>query len=409
MNKYKEIKIIALYTFVFVLMISLIKYFILQELFDKSNFLNWDAQHYFAIQKNGYEGFLVAFFPLFPMIWKILGVDVFGIVFLNLTLYLVSFYFLCKSLNLNKLELILYLSIPSSIFFILPYSEAVFFASSTLLILGVKKEKMPFLLIGLFLCTLSRPSFTLLLPALLIMEVFGSRKDWKMIRRFVLYLIVSLIGVLVVALIQYVETGSWFEFFKVQQDWGNHIQIPKLPFTTWGGNMIVRLDGIALIFGLISGIYLFLYIIDLKKFKFTSIPKEIILSLAYIGGITLMVLIFRGGSLFSLNRFVFATPFILIVVNYFLNISFFLSKKQILVLFFLILIYWLMFGSYVHIQAFLKYCLVTFYVLAIFLTKSINNRFSKFSFIVLIFLNFIFQLVFFTHFLMTKGDVGWVG
>ena len=409
MNKYKEIKIIGLYTFAFILFISLIKYFIFPDLFLRSHFLNWDAQHYFAIQKNGYQGFLVAFFPLFPMIWKSIGGDVLGIVFLNVLLYLVSFYFLCKKLKLSRLELLLYLSIPSSIFFILPYSESVFFASSTLLIVGVKKEKMLLVLIGIFLCTLARPSFTVLIPALMIMELVGSVKDWKILRRLFLYVFVSLLGILVVSFIQYVETGRWFEFFKVQQGWGNHLQIPMLPFTTWGGNMIVRLDGIALIFGLLSGAFLLVYILNLKVFKLSVLPKEIILSLAYVGGITLMVLIFRGGSLFSLNRFVFATPFILIVINYFLGLDFFLSIKQLFVIFLLIVLYWLLFGSYVHIQAFLKYFLVSFYVIAFFLIKSMNVQLSKFSFIVLIILNFTFQLVFLTHFLMTKGDVGWVG
>jgi hypothetical protein len=195
----------------------------------------------------------------------------------------------------------------------------------------------------------------------------------------------------------------------VQQGWGNHLQLPMLPFTTWGGNMIVRLDGIALIFGVLSGVFLLIYILNLKVFKLSVLPKEIILSLAYIGGITLMVLIFRGGSLFSLNRFVFASPFILIVINYFLSIDIFLSKKQLFLIFLLIVLYWLMFGSYVHIQAFLKYFFVSFYVIAFFMIKSKNIKLSKFSYIVLILLNFTFQLVFFTHFLMTKGDIGWVG
>jgi hypothetical protein len=409
MVKYKEIKIIGVYILAFILLVSLIKYFIFPDLFSRSHFLNWDAQHYFEIQKNGYEGFLVAFFPLFPMIWKAVGGDVFGIIFLNVLLYLVSFYFLCKNLNLSKLELLLCLSIPSSIFFILPYSESVFFASSTLLIVGVKKEKMILVLIGIFLCTLSRPSFTVLIPALLIMELIGSTRDWKMMRRLFFYVSISLVGIFVVSFIQYIETGRWFEFFKVQQGWGNHLQLPMLPFTTWGGNMIVRLDGIALIFGVLSGVFLLIYILNLKVFKLSVLPKEIILSLAYIGGITLMVLIFRGGSLFSLNRFVFASPFILIVINYFLSIDIFLSKKQLFLIFLLIVLYWLMFGSYVHIQAFLKYFLVSFYVIAFFMIKSKNIKLSKFSYIVLILLNFTFQLVFFTHFLMTKGDIGWVG
>ena len=122
-----------------------------------------------------------------------------------------------------------------------------------------------------------------------------------------------------------------------------------------------------------------------------------------------MVLIFRGGSLFSLNRFVFAVPFIFLVVKYYLDGSFNFSSKQILFIFILFLFYWLLFGSYVHIQAFLKYVLISIYLLLFFLIKIRNKKWSRFYLISFISINFIFQFYFFIHFLMSKGSQGWIG
>ncbi len=405
----REIKIIGIYIIGFLLLLFILKSIFFPNLFSQDHFLNWDAEHYNSIRKEGYQGFLVAFFPLFPAIWKITNLSVYGIVILNTVLYLISVYYLFLKLKLTSLELILYLSIPSAVFYYLPYSESVFFLSSTILILGIKKDNLFQVLISLFFCTLSRPSFTVLLPSLIIVEICFYKDFKQFFSRLISYFSACLIGVLVVALFQFEDTGKWFEFFTVQQGWGNELQLPKLPLTSWGGNMIVRFDGVAFIFGLISGLFLLLYLFKNNVFKNKVLPREIVLSLSYLGGITLMVLIFRGGSLFSLNRFVFAAPFIFIVVNYYFNRQFYFSKKQIWIIFIGLILFWFLFGSYVHIQAFLKYFLVSIYLLLFFLIKIESSIWSRFYLIFFIIINFIFQFYFFIHFLMSKGSGGWVG
>ena len=405
----RDIKIIGIYIFGFCLFLFVLKSLFYTDLFSQNHFLNWDAEHYNSIRKDGYQGFLVAFFPLFPLIWKITHLNVFGIVILNTFLYFISIYYLISKKKLNTLELILYLSIPSAIFYYLPYSEAVFFLSSTILIVGVKNDRLLQILLGLLLCALSRPSFTVLIPSLLILEIYIFTDYKRFFSRMFYYILVCLLGVLIVALIQFQTTGQWFEFFSVQQGWGNQLQLPSLPLTSWGGNMIVRLDGIAVVFGFLSGTFLVLRLFKYSLVKQIPLPREVVLSLSYLGGISLIVFIFRGGSLFSLNRFVFAVPFIIIVVNYYLSRPFYFSKKQIVIIFISLLLYWLLFGSYVHIQAFLKYVLVSIYLLLFFLMKIQNRNWSRFFFISLISINFFFQIYFFIHFLMSKGSGGWVG
>lgn len=409
MNKFIEIKNVIFYLLLVLVVLGLIQVFISPDLLSSSNLLNWDAIHYHWIASKEYEGFRVAFFPLFPLIWKFLAVGVLGIVIFNSLIFLISFYFLLKSMELKRLELLLYLSIPSFIFFYLPYSEAVFFASSVLMLLGVQKKYLWMTLLGLFLCTISRPAFTILIPALIIMEFLCETKNRQMFVRILLYIFVSTLALGLVGLIQYHDTKKWFEFFSVQQGWGNHLQIPHFPLSSWGGNMITRLDGIAFLFGLISGITLLLYIFRARVLKMIVIPKEVVLSLAYLGGITLTVFLFRGGALFSLNRFIFATPFIVVAVNYFLKQNFTISNKKLIFIFLILIIYWLSFGSYVHIQAFLKYFAVSIYVLLFFAIKSNHPLIGKVAAVIFIGVNLIFQIFFYCHFLLSEGSTGFVG
>lgn len=411
MNIFKNKELIKIFLFLgaFCLILGFLRFTFYPSLFSESNFLNWDAEHYSFIKEKGYEGFRVAFFPLFPVLWRFSTLGVYGILFLNTVVYLGSFYFLMKSMHLKMYETILYLSIPSSIFYFLPYSESVFFASATVLLLGVKKQKVLMVLIGLFLCTLARPSFTILIPALFMMEFLGNENRKQIVIKCLLYCAVSALGIGVVGCIQYQQTGEWFQFFAVQKEWGNYLQIPQFPLRSWGGNMIVRLDGVALLFGASAGILLLLFLFRSKLLQSIHLPKEVILSLAYIAGITASVFLFRGGSLFSLNRFVFAAPFIMIVVNYYLNSDFSFSNKQLGIALFALVLYWLSFASYVHIQAFLKFFAVSLYVLLVLGMKSNIAIVRKTSVFALILINFIFLLVFYIHFLSTEGDVGFVG
>lgn len=409
MGNTKEIRIIAVYAVAFLLVMGIVKTAYFPDVFAPGHFLNWDAAHYHSIKNGNYTDFRLAFFPLFPMVWKILHLGVYGIVLLNALIYFSAFYFLIKSLDLNRSETVLYLSVPSAVFFFLPYSESVFFACSTLVILGIKKERIRIVLLGLLLCIVARPAFTVLLPALFLMEFLSKETLKSKLLKLLSYCLVSIVGIALVGIVQHHFTGKWFQFFEVQKGWGNYLQIPQFPLRSWGGNMITRLDGVALIFGLLSGGLLVLYIVKAKCMKSLVIPNEVILSLAYLGGITLSVVLFRGGSLFSLNRFVFAAPFIMVAVNFFLQQEFAFSNKQLGLILLLVFLYWISFGSYVHIQALLKFLAVSVYITLFAGIKSENRRIMSYSYLLFIGINLFFQVYFYVHFLMTEGEVGWIG
>ncbi len=400
-----DIVAIFIYVLVFVLSLVGIQQIWSSELFDTIHFLNWDADHYNFIKEKGYQDFRLAFFPLFPLIWRFLDVGVYAIILINSLIFFLSFYLLIKSLEIKEVkEILMYLSIPSFVFFYLPYSESIFFLCSLIIILGLKSNKNYLVYIGLFLSILSRPAFTVFIPAFIITQLINKNKE-KISLTIGLYLIVSILGIISVGIIQFYDSGEWFKFFSEQKNWGNHLQIPKLPLTSWAGGFIVRTDGFAFLIGVLSGSFLSALILKLKWGKDTVPPKEVIFSLAYLGGITIAVLLFRGGSLFSLNRFVFATPFIIIVLNYWIKQQFNLQIKKLLLIFGLIFTFWFLFGSYVHIQQIIKFGLLSLYATLIFALKSDKEIIRKYSLILLIIINFSFQIIFYIRFL--NGD--WVG
>ncbi len=399
MKKYFDLFTIGFYILFLSAILVTMQQIWFPDLLKSEHFLNWDAEHYEFIKQNGFESYRVAFFPLFPLIWKFLALGTYGAVLLNSIVFLMSFYLIVRKLKIkNSLEIVLYLTIPSFIFFYLPYSESIFFLCSTAILFGIKDKKYYLIYIGLFFAILARPAFTVFIPALIITEFFSEfrTKTWL---RISIYIGISLVGVLLVSFIQFLDTGEWFKFFEAQKHWGNFLQIPRLPLTSWAGGFIVRLDGFAFLIGIISGGFLLGLIFKLKQFRNSVIPSEVIFSLAYLGGITLIVLLFRGGSLFSLNRFIFATPFIIVAFNFWLKSDFCITKKQLFSIFGLIFVFWLLFGSYVHIQLMLKYLLVTFYAILIFAMKSEIQFIRKWSLIALIFLGFTFQVVLFIRFL----------
>jgi hypothetical protein len=405
MKKHIELITIGFYISLMTVILFVIQQIWFSNLLAKANFLNWDAEHYEFIKSFGYEGYRVAFFPLFPLVWKFLSFGVYGVVVFNAFVFLISFYFLIKKFKIDKpIDIALFLSIPSFIFFYLPYSESIFFLCSIFILFGLKDKKYMLVYVGLFLAILARPAFTVFIPALIITELFGEFSR-KMAIRIGIYFCITLLGIYLVTLIQYLDTGEWFKFFNAQKYWGNELQLPKFPLTSWAGGFIVRLDGIAFLFGVLAGGFLLAAILRVKNLQKNTIPPEVIFSLAYLGGLTLTVFLFRGGSLFSLNRFLFATPFIIIALNFWFKSEFSISTKQLLLIFGTIFLFWLLFGSYVHIQLMLKYLLVTSYATLVFSSKSKIEMIRKFSVILLVFTNFTFQVVLFVRFFL--GD--WVG
>ena len=369
------------------------------------DFLNWDAFHYHIIYTEGFNLSNVAFFPLFPAIWSATGLSPIGISIFNLFLFLIAFYYLNKSLNNSSIETLLFLSIPSLIFMALPYTESIFFVGSVLILLGLKKDKFKMILGGLLIASLTRPVFTVFIPAFLITELMSQRNLKSKLTRITLFITVAMSGLLISTYLQYKDTGVWFASFKVQEQWNTYFRLPEFPLKSWAAGIPTRLDGLALLTGTISGIIVFLKMIKSKYIKKLSLSQDEIFALSYLAGVSLTVLFFRGGWLPSLNRYVFATAFFIVGFKVFLKFKMEVNWKTIFLTFLILNAYWLIFASYVHIQTILKFALVSLIPVGIIMFKCSNKNLRLIALTAIILVNITFQLYF--YFRHLSGD--WVG
>ncbi|MDQ3072628.1 MAG: hypothetical protein M3Q97_05135 [Bacteroidota bacterium] len=273
--------------------------------------MGWDAMHYDDIRRNGYffhPDFqsTVAFFPVFPYAWKVSGLDVYGISVFNAIVFFLSVFVFVKSLGGDKKIVLMVLALPSLFFFFLPYSEALFFLTSVILLVGIEKKKLWMACLGFFLCCISRSAANVFIPAILIMQFLSGpmKETWK---NMLSYTGSALAGIFVVALFQYSQVGVFWGFMQTQKHWYHKLQVPQLPYNTWGD--VLQLDTSALFSGLIAGalIIYFLYQRMVENRYYTD--NAYIFSILYVAGVTTVAVLFKGNSIYSLNRYVFPTAF----------------------------------------------------------------------------------------------------
>lgn len=306
--------------------------------FDKmtnKNFVQWDAVHYFKIKNHGYivadeerGDFIFAFFPLFPLIWKLTNLPPIGILFLNYMFFSISIIILLRLFSKPENYLtntLLSLSLPSIMVFFIPYTEATYLLLISIGIYGFMKNKYWVYFLGLFLAALTRPSFTFLLLSILGAEFFFLLKHRNIksgILNMIYRTIPLILGTVTVSLIQYSQgSGSFFKFMEVQKYWDNVLTVPH-NLRDWS------FEGFGINIGVIIFIFIPLMIIlfqlfyhqlsDSKKNKKLDYfsPKDylLILSFLYLIGNSLFILLFRGGSLHCLFRFTICSPFFYILI-----------------------------------------------------------------------------------------------
>lgn len=294
------------------------------------NYVQWDGDHYEQIKNHGYDTvssngeYIYAFFPLFPLIWKISGLPSIGILFLNYLFFSISILLL---LNLSErksflINAILSLSLPGLVIFLIPYTEATFMLFISLGVYGFIKNKYWVYFIAFLLASLTRPTFTFIALSILCVEIFfllSHKKIRTTIVNFLLRVAPLIVGTFLVPVIQ--NSESPFQFLAVQKYWENALTIPT-GLKDWshegfGINLcVIFLISIPLLYLLIKS-----FIRIIKKGK-PVIPLEyrnpkdylVLLSVFYLVGITMYILLFRGGSLHCLFRFTICSPFIYILL-----------------------------------------------------------------------------------------------
>jgi hypothetical protein len=211
-------------------------------------------------------------------------------------------------------------------------------------------------LLGLFFCCLIRPVYLIFIPAIIFIELVSSDNISKKIIRIITFTFISIAAFLIVAYIQWMQTGIWFAHLKAQSMYWDHgFHIPHFPLSTWVGPRTIWLDGTAFWLGLLSiGLCLFILF---ARIKINELSKPLLFSLAYLSGVTLFVLFFNGyndrgsTSLLSLNRYFFATPFFFIAFQKFMHLPQLSVKNYVAIVASLIFV-WLLFGAYTEIDWF---------------------------------------------------------
>jgi hypothetical protein len=374
-----------------------------QELLGPENFWHFDANHYHVIQEKGYHPRNVAFFPLVPYVWRGLHLGLYGVMLLNALVYGLSAMSLAKAFKFNPMQLALACSLPSAFFLLIPYSEAFFFAFSVMVLLGLERRNVLLAAIGLFFCTLTRPAFTVFFPALLIVEWLQGRIGKAGMLRILAYATAMALGAVIVAWLQWLDTGQWFKYFSVQKEWGNFLQVPQLPFRTWGTWEALVLDAAALVLGLASMAIVLRWL--WKDFAGTvkGISPALVFSVCYLAGMTFIVLLFRGGSLFSLNRFVFASPFAFLALKSLSELRLErLNWRHLLGAFLALEAFFVLFKSYGHLVILIRFVILGLYLLGLVALTSPQPSMRAFTRVSVLVIQFSY-LVFATYcFLLGK-------
>jgi hypothetical protein len=361
-----------------------------------NNLLRHDALLYAKIKSEGYSGnWLCAFFPGFPFLWYISKLSTLGIASLNGLLFIATASFISCFKKSQMREVVFFLSIPTLVFMFVPYSEAIFFAGSTVLLFGLNHSRTRETFIGMFTTGIIRPTALVFIPAFII----ASHKDLTdqrfFTKRALIPLAGSILGLAFTLLVHYYYTRNELAFFQAQKLWGNYLHIPSLPFTSWGGDFITRIDALALYLGILCSI---IFLMQFRGRSFLSWTKDESFSLLYVIGTCMLISIYRGGSFFSLNRFIFATPFMYVLACAFFK-RYEFTWRHVLFIFLTSELVWLSFNSYTHIMNFLAYSLLSIYLTLLLLTKHPNKKIANLSYGLIVFSNLMLFLIFMEKYL----------
>lgn len=322
-------------------------------------FKTWDAAIYNCISERMYSpdndclgNVRAAFFPLFPVLWKITYSSPIGISIINYFLFILSIaflvLFLVKTTLFNKLvTYAILITLPSTIIYYIPYTEALFLFTMTVAAIGIIKKKYWMFFAGSFLMSMVRPATVFILIAIVFAEliILFKNKNYRLfINEIIFKSIPFMIGYFCAIFIQYLFSGSWTAFIEAQKYWAGGVHIVK-GFSDWSIEGF-GLSSFAIFFVCLPGMLFTLFLLInrnnkttgdyILKIKNYGIGYLLLISIFYLIGIFAFTLITSGGNLHSFFRFTLASPFFYIAVLIFLN---YLYEKpvKVFVLIFIIL------------------------------------------------------------------------
>lgn len=350
---------IAAYRFLFFHVFFLIALYFLMHLIglcsvfpSNTSLMQWDANWYQSIQLNGYSysdkiQSNAGFFPLFPLFWKLLGVGPLLISVVNALICLSSIVFLMNNFQLDSKYLLLFLSLPSIFFLYVPYAEGLFFLSSALILVGLKKDKNAWIITGIVLASMCKATAIFFIPAglfmLLTQQPLKQINLYSFCTKSVLLMAAVVAGTMLVVLIQYDQTGVWFAYFKAQSmHWNRSFSLPVFPLTTWDAKRLLSLDAASFLLGVVALFLCMSYFwnsLRNNSNSFLRLDKAYLFSCAFLVMVLGSILFFNpidgatnSTSILSINRYMIASPFLLIFLQHHFTSSRLTQKELLLVI-----------------------------------------------------------------------------
>jgi len=192
---------------------------------------NFDGIHYFNIAEFGYTN-QARFFPLFPILIKLLSTNVIASLLLVSILFLLALFIFKRLIEIDfpksvsKKVLILLLIFPTSFFFVSIYSEGLFLFLTLLVFYFARKKMWLFSISCALLLTATRFVGIAILPALLYEYfvsgkiVFTKKNIFMLIKKLTPFLIVPA-GLIFYSLFNLYEWNNLFYFIQAQGELGN--------------------------------------------------------------------------------------------------------------------------------------------------------------------------------------------
>lgn len=251
---------------------------------------NFDGAHYLSIARSGYFTYEHAFFPLYPLLIRLIRKS-FNMQYLisaqliNTLVFVITLFLIQKLMRLDgkqklfDLFLIVLFTFPTSFFYKAVYNDSLFFFLATLTIFFSRKRKFVLASIAGFFATLTRLNGLALIFLILFEYLSTNKKELLNIKNVIKHKIYSII-LLPVAFIGYliytqIYFKDWTIVFSSMSVWGqDRFIIPIQVF--WRYFKIIFLYPtfklnywIAILELLLVLLYIFLIVWSYKKIRFS--------------------------------------------------------------------------------------------------------------------------------------------
>lgn len=309
------------------------------SVFVETTAYNWDAKYYHAIRDSLYSGidsshmYRYAFYPFFPMVWKISHTNGHGIVVLNYLFFALAIFILSSIFLKNSKSQLYYfwasLILPTAVIYYIPYTEAVFILTFALAVVGLVKRKYWLYFIAMLCFSMTRPASLILIVAFFAVNtinLFYHRKIWHFIKESFLSTIPIFTAWGAVTLIEYYYSHSWNVYNEACTLWPKNTDLggPLYDWSIEGFGMTI----FAIIcFAVPAFVYTVIYgsgalvnrlkeaPVSLFSGNFEFIKKYLFnISMMFITGLSLFHLISDGYMVNGFYRYTLCTPFFYIVL-----------------------------------------------------------------------------------------------